>query len=72
MQTKSTPPEKKRPFRIQESDFCAAAGCGGAFVRRRDRRPGRRCGVCGIPEPGRLVEVIFGSRAVHVLVRGAR
>lgn len=46
--------------------------CGGPLVRRRDGRPGLRCGRCGAAEPARMVEVAFGVRWVPILVREAR
>jgi len=50
-----------------ESDVCPEH-CGGVLVRRHDRKPGRRCGVCGVPEPGRVIEVVFQGRPVEVLI----
>jgi hypothetical protein len=32
-------------------------GCGGVYVRRPDRRPGRVCGYCGRAEPGLRIRV---------------
>lgn len=52
------------PF--DDSHTCS---CGGPLVRRRDRWPGLRCGRCGAPEPGRIVEVAFGPRWRLALVR---
>jgi hypothetical protein len=58
---------ERRRVAVTESDGCPER-CGGVLVRRHDRRPGRRCGVCGTPEPGHVLEVVFHGRPVPMLI----
>lgn len=50
-------------------DDAHTCACGGPLVPRRDGWPGLRCGRCGVPQPGRMVEVTFGTRWLPLLVR---
>ena len=58
---------ERREVAVTESDVCPER-CGGVLVRRHDRKPGRRCGVCGTPEPGRVIEVVFHGRSIPMLI----
>jgi hypothetical protein len=47
--------------RIAPFDDAHTCPCGGPIVRRRDGRPGYRCGLCGRPAGEVLVRVRVGG-----------